>query len=72
VPGIEPGPPDLWLRTLTTRTQRRSMVSIENLKIYTNNKIPYYIYELQEQFERLEREIIQAYQAPLIDSVNNI
>jgi hypothetical protein len=24
VPGIEPGPPDLWPRTLTTRQQRRS------------------------------------------------
>jgi hypothetical protein len=24
VPGIEPGPPDLWPRTLTTRPQRRS------------------------------------------------
>jgi hypothetical protein len=27
VPGIEPGPPDLWTRTLTTRLQRRSSSS---------------------------------------------
>jgi hypothetical protein len=25
VPGIEPGQPDLWSRTLTTRPQRRSI-----------------------------------------------
>jgi hypothetical protein len=28
VPGIEPGPPDLWPRTLTTRPQRRSIIII--------------------------------------------
>jgi hypothetical protein len=27
VPGIEPGPPDLWLRALTTRPQKRSEYS---------------------------------------------
>jgi hypothetical protein len=26
VPGIEPGPPDLWPRILTTRPQRRSYI----------------------------------------------
>jgi hypothetical protein len=30
VPGIEPGLPDLWPRTLATRPQRRAV-----LKIYT-------------------------------------
>jgi hypothetical protein len=29
VPGIEPGPPDLWPRTLTTRPQRRR----DNIKL---------------------------------------
>jgi hypothetical protein len=28
VPGIEPGPPDLQLRTLTTRPQRRSVTKL--------------------------------------------
>jgi hypothetical protein len=34
VPGIEPGPPDLYPRTLTTRPQRRSVIN----ETYENRK----------------------------------
>jgi hypothetical protein len=34
VPGIEPGPPDLYPRTLTTRPQRRSSTILRDVTIY--------------------------------------
>jgi hypothetical protein len=37
VPGIEPGPPDLWPRTLTTRPQRRSLNASTSLNIKTTH-----------------------------------
>jgi hypothetical protein len=46
VPGIEPGPPDLYPRTLTTRPQRRSPTS-NKLLIYKTILKPIWSYGMQ-------------------------
>jgi hypothetical protein len=43
VPGIEPGPPDLYPRTLTTIQQRRSML-LKEIEINSSREIRNYRY----------------------------
>jgi hypothetical protein len=42
VPGMEPGPPDLKPRTLTTRPQRRSALSTAHFNNFADKKLSYF------------------------------
>jgi hypothetical protein len=56
VPGIEPGPPDLQPRTLTTRPRRRSPKNIKAAKFCTVSTLRLFFLNTAKTEEKLERK----------------
>jgi hypothetical protein len=63
VPGIEPGPPDLLPRTLTTRPQRRSLINKHNYKftkyVLEKSKVAQHAYK---EDHKTEAKVLQSEQ----------